>query len=90
MHLVTLYNRQAIKIDDELAAKIMKAKIAKMDGTVSINGGVYDLKAISHIEPMKPEKPIELPPPPIKPVSKEMLAAVRKEISKKYNLTPQK
>jgi len=84
MYLITFFDRTTKKINDSSATKIIKAKSSNT-GTVTMMGGIYDLKSIAKIEPIIEEKkylPYKIEKNKVK---KETIERITKELSQKYN-----
>lgn len=90
MYLITLFDRKTLKVGKDLGEKVSIAKASGKSLTFGFNGGVYDIRSVSRVEPLTREKFAALPAAASKPVSKETLLRVRAEVSNKFNLTPPK
>ena len=83
-YLLKFWDKKQMIVSAEDGEKVMYAKEKKID-CVRINGGVYETKAISYIEPIKEDQKNLLPEKIHDPVKKETLDKMKKKLSEKFN-----
>ena len=83
-YLIKFWDGHSIRVSKKVGEQIKIAKVNKID-CIKIGEAVYDIKAISYIEPIKEEPTNLLPEKTGNPVQKETLDRMKRQLSEKFN-----
>lgn len=84
-YLVKFWDKHELVVSDKAGEQIKIAKQKKIE-CIKIGEALYEMKAISYIEPVKEQLEENLLPERVEnPVKKETLEKINREIAEKFN-----
>lgn len=84
-YLIKFWDKHELVVSEKIGEQLQLAKLKKIE-CVKIDNALYELKAISYIEPIKETQTHNLLPERItNPVRKETIERVTRELVKKFS-----